>query len=62
MDNDDEAETDIVSALESSSAKDQGQHLATKKTRIDAQLTENVKEAEQDVKKRANFQRAFDRV
>ena len=53
MDNDD-AETDIVSALESS-AKDQGQHLATKKTRLDAQLTENVKEAEQDVKKRANF-------
>ena len=55
-------EEDIVSALEAS-AKEKGlDHLATKKVRTEALKAVEASEAEKVVEKRANFQRAFDRV
>ena len=60
IDNDEE---DIITALEGNiSNQDQNPHLATKKARHDALDVQADQQVEQDIKKRANFQRAFDRV
>ena len=55
-------EEDIVSALEASARNNGLNHLATKKARQDATKAAEVTEAVQASEKRANFQRAFDRV
>jgi len=51
-----------VSALEASARENGVSHLATKKARLDATQAAEAKEVAKAGEKRANFQRAFDRV
>ena len=55
-------EEDIVSALEASAKSNGFGHLSTKQARNDKVKAAEASEAVQVVEKRANFQRAFDKV